>query len=289
MNHKEIASCMRILITGATGRVGSKIAQFVDRQANQVVLATRKPESANSDGTKSVLFDFAQPSTYEPALTGVQSLFLMRPPAVKAVDRQLKQIVDVAIALNVQRIVFLSVLGAEQNKLLPHRATEDYIKSRGIAYTFLRASFFMQNLSSVHRQEIKADSEIFVPAGTGKTSFVDARDVAAVAAAALTGPKPERTAYSLTGQAALSYYQVAETLSDVLARPITYADPSLFRFVARQLKAGAPLDLTLVMSGIYTTAKLGIAGGLSDDVADVLGRSPISFHTFAEDYKDCWL
>lgn len=280
---------MRILVTGATGRVGSEIAQFVDRQANQVLLAARTPESASSEEAETVLFDFAQPSTYEPALTGVHSLFLMRPPAVKAVDQRLKQIVDAAIALKVQQIVFLSVLGAEQNKLLPHRATEDYIKSTGIAYTLLRASFFMQNLSSVHRREIKADSEIFVPAGQGKTSFVDARDVAAVAAAALTEPEHQRKAYALTGREALNYYQVAEILSEVLARPITYANPSIFRFIARQLKAKMPLDLTLVMSGIYTTAKLGIAGGLSDDVADVLGRSPISFQTFAKNYRDCWL
>lgn len=278
---------MRILITGATGRVGSEIAQFVDRQMNQVVLATRTPDSSHSAGTESVHFDFAQPSTYESALSGVHSLFLMRPPAVKSVDRRLKQIVDAALALDVQRIVFLSVLGAEKNKLLPHRATEDYIKSTGIAYTFLRASFFMQNLSSVHRQEIKADGEIFVPAGKGKTSFVDARDVAAVAAAALTRPDPERT-YSLTGPEALNYYQVAKILSDILARPVTYVNPSLLRFGVKQLRAGAPLDLTLVMSGIYTTAKLGIAGGLSDDVSKVLGRSPISFRTFAEDYQNCW-
>ncbi|MGB3295968.1 MAG: NmrA family NAD(P)-binding protein [Phormidesmis sp.] len=280
---------MRILVTGATGRVGSEIAQFIDRQANQVVLAMRTPESTGWDRTESVLFDFAQPSTYEPALNGVNSLFLMRPPAVKAVDRRLKQIVDVAIALNIQQIVFLSVLGAEQNKLLPHRATEDYIKSTGIAYTFLRASFFMQNLSSVHRREIEADSEIFVPAGQGKTSFVDARDIAAVAAAALTGSGHKCKAYSLTGREALNYYQVAEILSDVLARPIIYANPSVFQFIARQLERKAPLDLTLVMSGIYTTAKLGMAGRIFDDVVDVLGRSPISFRTFAEDYRDCWL
>lgn len=280
---------MRIVITGATGRVGSEIAQFIDSQTHQVLLAVRNTASASADGTESVFFDFAQPSTYEPALMGADSLFLMRPPGVSDVDERLKQIVERAIALKIQRIVFLSVLGAENNRFLPHRATEDAIKASGIAYTFLRASFFMQNLSSVHREEIKERNEIFVPAGKGKTSFVDARDVAAVAAKALTEPGHGDRAYSITGSEALDYYQVADIFSAVLERPIAYANPSIFRFILEKRKRGMPFDFTLVMSGIYTTAKLGLAAGLSDDAVEVLGRSPIALRTFVEDYQDCWL
>jgi len=295
---------MRIIVTGATGRVGAEIAQFVDQKAHQVVLAMRRRPDDSIDfdtlrskdlqqpekfGADTVLFDFAQAATYEPALKGADSLFLMRPPGVSDVDKRLKQIVEVAIAANVRQIVFLSVTGAEKNLLLPHRGTEDYIKSKGIAYTFLRASFFMQNLSSVHRAEIKADREIFVPAGNGKTSFVDTRDVAAVAAKALTEPGHERRAYALTGQAALTYYQVADIFSEVLNHPVTYANPSLLRFVAKRLKEGNPLALTLVMSGLYTTAKLGLAGELSNDLTDILGRSPIPLRRFVEDYRSCWL
>lgn len=286
---------MRIVITGATGRVGSQIPQFIDHQAHQCVLALRNPSDKEaSDDVESILFDFSlfdfsEPATYESALAGADSLFLMRPPSVNDVDERLKQVVDVAIAANIQKIVYLSVLGAEKNKLLPHRATEDYIKSKDIAYTFLRASFFMQNLSSVHRAEIQENHEIFVPAGNGKTSFIDARDVAAVAAKALTEPGHERTAYALTGAEALNYYEVANTFSEVLGRPITYKKPSLFRFIFRQLRDGTPLAYTLVMSGIYTTARLGIADRLSGDVRDVLMRSPISLRTFIEDYQDCWI
>lgn len=290
---------MRIIITGATGRVGSKIPQFIDHQVHQCVFALRNPsDKAASDGIESTLFDFSlfdfslfdfsRPATYESALTGADSLFLMRPPGVDDVDERLKQVVDTAITANLQKIVYLSVLGAEKNKLLPHRATEDYIKSKGIAYTFLRASFFMQNLSSVHRTEIKENHEIFVPAGNGKTSFVDVRDVAAVAAKALTEPGHERTAYALTGAEALNYYEVADIFSEVLGRPITYAKPSLLRFIIRQLRDGTPLAFVLVMGGIYTTARLGIADELSTDVRDVLMRSPISLRTFVEDYRDCW-
>ena len=280
---------MRVVIIGATSRVGAEIAQFVDRQNHQVVLATREPDSLQEKSGSAVLFDFARTETYELALKGADSLFLMRPPGVSDIDRRLKQVVDVAIAANVQQIVFLSVLGAEKNPLLPHRATEDYIKSKRVAYTFLRASFFMQNFSSVHQAEIKQDHEIFVPAGKGKTSFVDTRDVAAVAAKALTEPGHEHKAYALTGQSALDYYQVADIFSEVLGQPVTYANPSLLRFVAKQLKDGVPLVLTLVMSGLYTTAKIGLAGGLSNDLANVLERAPISLRRFVEDYKSCWL
>ncbi len=279
---------LRTVITGATGRVGSQITQFIDAQQHQIVLALRNPYKGPSISEQTVRFDFEEPSTFAPALKGADSLFLIRPPTVSDPNGALEKIVDEAIAANIQRIVYLSVLGADRNKLLPHRANEDYIKASGIPYTLLRASFFMQNLSSVHQTDIQLHQTLFMPAGKGKTSFIDTRDIAAVAAKALTEPQHAGKAYRLTGSESLDYYQVADIFTQVLNRPITYSNPSLFKFVFQMLQRGVPLEFALVMSGIYTTVRFGLAGELYPDVADILGRSPISLRTFVKDYRDCW-
>jgi uncharacterized protein YbjT (DUF2867 family) len=279
---------LRIVITGATGRVGSQISPFIDAQQHQIVLALRNTSKKPQDTGQTVLFDFEKPSTFAPALKGCDSLFLMRPPTTSNPNKALEKIVDEAIAAKVQRIVYLSVLGADRNKLLPHRANEDYIKASGIPYTLLRASFFMQNLSSVHQADIQANHTLFLPAGKGKTSFIDTRDIAAVAAKALTEPGHAGKAYNLTGSESLDYYQVAEIFTDVLQRPITYSNPSVLEFVVTMLQRGTPLAFVLVMSGIYSTVRFGLAGELYPDTAEVLGRSPISLSTFVRDYQNCW-
>lgn len=282
---------MRIVITGATGKVGSHIARFIDNQ-HEVRLAARNISKVQEQSevshprAKAIRFDFEDSKTYELALEGADSLFLLRPPTSREIDKALKEVIDAAIAAKVKRIVFLSVLGAEQNQFLPHRSIENYLKQSGMAYTLLRASFFMQNLSTVHREDIRDRNEIFIPAGTGATSFIDARNVAAVAAMALTDSKHDFQAYRLTGAAALDYYEVAGIFTRVLQRAITYPDPSLLEFTFKMLNRQAPLDFILVMTAIYTTVKLGFAKATYPETAELLGRAPTSLQTFVEDYAD---
>ncbi len=215
-------------------------------------------------------------------------MYLIRPPAISDVKRLLFPAIDAAREAGVQQIVFLSLIGVERNRVVPHYKVEQYLLGSGVPYTFLRPSFFMQNLNTTHRAEIKEQNEIFVPAGTGKTSFIDVRDIAAVAALTLTEPGHTNRAYGLTGSEALDYYQVAAVLSEVLRRPIIYRKPSLRQFIRRQRAGGTPWPFVLVMSGIYTTARLGRAARLTDETARLLGRAPIALRRYAEDYRDCW-
>lgn len=102
----------------------------------------------------------------------------------------------------------------------------------------------------------------------------------------LTEPGHRDRAYELTGPEALTYDEVAEQFSEVLDRPVRYADPSIPAFVARQLSRGRAPGFVVLMVGIYATARLGLAGRVTDDVERLLGRQPRSMRDYLEDYAD---
>lgn len=277
----------RVLVTGATGTVGSLVAdRLLDRAELTVRVASRSPASARKRFDCEVTrFDFTDPTTYRETFRGVDRLFLVRPPAISRVRRDIVPALAAAVGAGVEQVVFLSVLGAGRNRIIPHARIESWLSSADVDTTVLRPSFFMQNLTTTHRDEIR-DGELFVPAGDGETSFVDARDVADCAVAALA---EHRTGtYDITGSAALDYSAVCEILSTVLDREIQYADPSLARFFAQRYRIDRDLAKVFVMVGIYTTARLGLSDRVTSDVRELLGREPITFEQFARDYRDRW-
>ena len=287
VNRPLSSSDARIVVTGATGTVGRAVVQGLVEHGVPARAAVRRPEQFTVDGCPAVAFDFTDPLTYSPAFQDARTLFLVRPPAIAAVWRSIFPALRAAQEAGVQHVVLLSLLGAEQNPLVPHRWIEWYLQSLDMDWTFLRPSFFMQNLSTTHRDEIRDFGEIFVPAGDGRTSFIDARDVAAVAVRTLTESGHANTAYALTGAEALTYGEVARILSDVLDRLIRYGDPSMLSFVRRHL-GERPLGFVLVMAGIYLTARFGLAARTTSTVHRLLGRPPTSFSQFAEDHRSAW-
>lgn len=275
----------RVLVTCATGTVGSEVTKVLTERGVVFRAGVRRPDDYSGAGSPTA-FDFEKPETWGRAFENVERLFLVRPPTVDT-DR----ITDAAAAASrcgVEHVVYLSVLGAEKNPLLPHRRIERHLATLPVSTTFLRASFFMQNLYEVHAEAIRERNEVFVPAGSGETSFVDARDVGAVGAACLVESGHEGQAYDLTGPKALDYYGVAAILSSELDRPISYAVPAPWTFAHRELAEGQPLAFVLVMIGIYTTARLGLAGRVSDDVERVLDRPPRGFSVYAANYREAF-
>ncbi|SNZ11946.1 Uncharacterized conserved protein YbjT, contains NAD(P)-binding and DUF2867 domains [Natronoarchaeum philippinense] len=274
-----------VLVTAATGTVGRHVVAELRDAECEVRAATRDPDTDRErfEAADAVVeFDFDRPETWGAALADIDAVFLVRPPVVDTAD--VCAFVDATARVGVERIAYLSTLGADRNRLLPHYRIERRIEAAGVGYTFLRASFFAQNLHEVHRPDVIEHDELFVPAGAGATSFVDARDVAAVAARVLVESGHLHVAYDLTGPAALRYDEVATIFSDVLGRSIQYADPSIPAFVHRMRSRGHPLGYVLLMVGIYTTARLGLADRVTDDVERVLKRPPRSIRSYVEDY-----
>ena len=278
-----------ILVTGASGNVGGAVLRALTAAGSHprtAVLPGRT--SAPPDGA--VPFDFTQPDTWSAAFAGMESMFLVRPPALGNVRRDLIPAVAAARDAGVRHVVFLSLQGAERNRFAPHAGVEQWLRSSGMRWTFVRPSFFHQNLSTTHAADIRDRDAIIVPAGRGATAFVDAEDVGAVAAAALLEPdRHADRAWTITGREALTYDQVADILTAELARPIRYLRPSLptyARHARRHLEM--PWGMVAVTAAIYTTARLGLAAGLTDDVPEILGRDPTGFAEFAHRERTVW-
>jgi len=217
-----------------------------------------------------------------------KKMFLMRPPHIANVQRDMFPAIGAAKAAGVQHIVFLSLVGVEGAKFVPHYKIEKYLKSSGIRTTFLRCSFFNQNLNTVHRAEIRERNEIFIPVGSAKTSFVDVRDIGAVAAHCLVEEGHTEKNYDITGAEALDYWQVAKILSQTLGREIKYRNPNPLYFLFETVRRGTPFMLALVMLGLYTSTRLGMAKSITNQVERITGKKPISFKQYAEDYIDFW-
>lgn len=281
-----MASEARILVTGATGNVGREVIEELRRRGQRVVAAVldgRDTQRVPAD-VETVPFDFGRGETFAPAMRGIDKLFFMRPPQISDVERYLHPAIDAAAAAGVKQIVFLSLMGV--NPRVPHYKVEQTIKASGIPYTFIRPSFYMQNLDTFYRDDIRLRDEIFVPAGEAKTSFVDVRDIGAVAGMALAEPGHEGKAHTLTGSEALDYYEVAESFSGTQGRRITYKRPTPAEYAARQKALGVPDEFIDVMRMLYWTVRLGIGKKVTPELGELLGRAPVTMAQYAMDYKE---
>ncbi len=280
-----------LLITGATGNVGLETIHALNAAGVMPLAAVRDPQKAKGklEGRAMLTrFDFTDSSTYSGALTGVRQMLLVRPPEIANVDKYFKPLLEEAQRAGVQQVVFLSLLGAETNSVVPHHKIEKVILELGIPHVFLRASFFMQNLSTTHLEDIRDRNDVFVPAGNGKTSFIDARDIGAVAAQALL-ERHQSVAYDLTGDEALTYFEAAKLLSEALNRPIGYSHPGIFKFALEERSRGIAWPFIGVMLGIYTVARFGRAGRVTSTTRELLGRPATTLKQFIHDHRDVWI
>ena len=274
-----------ILVTGATGTVGRPLVEALVAAGATVRAASRRPQptSPSPDGVEPVRFDLTDPTTWSEAFTGVETMFLLRPPQVANVRRDVAPALSAARAIGVRHVVLLSVQGAERLRVVPHARIESWLRASGMGWTFVRPSFFTQNLAQVHGSQVREHDELLVPAGHGRTAFVDAADVAAVCAAALLDPAAYAgRALTPTGEQALTYDEVAATLSEVTGRPVAYRAPGLLRYVRTARAWGMPAGMVAVTSVIYSTARLGLAASLTDDVLTVTGRRPATVRAVLE-------
>lgn len=281
-----------ILVIGATGKTGSELVRLLSGKNLSVVAATRNPDLARKHlpaAVRAVLFNYDLPATFAPALDGVERIFLMARPTDPHADRAALPFLQEAKKHGVKFIVNLSAIGVERVDAFVLRILERYVEDSGIPCTHLRPNWFMQNFSSPPMvKEIQATGLLRLPAGDALISFVDIRDVAAVACEVLTNPRHSGKAYTLTGGEALSHFHVAEALSRAAGKPIAYEPIS--ESSARTLlnTAHIPPDIIERWIQFYAMVRDGFCAEISESVGHILGRQPIPFSQFARDNAAAW-
>lgn len=278
---------MKVLVTGASGNVGSYVIKELLKLKEQVVAAgtnIQKLSDLFGNQVEPVYFDFEDKTTFDKALEDVDRVFLMRPPHLGKPE-DLYPIIDEFKAHNIKLVSFLSLMGVENNTIPPHHKIEKYIEKLEIPYAHVRPGFFMQNLSGVHSVEIREKNEIFIPAGKSKTSFIDAADIGLATAVLLHNPeKYKNTAHTITGPEALDYFEVAEILSRVTGRKITYTKPGYLKYRSYYIKKrGLDKAYVNVTVALYFMTRMGTAKEITNCFYELTGRKPRTFEEFSKD------
>ncbi|HTB21597.1 MAG TPA: SDR family oxidoreductase [bacterium] len=275
-----------ILVTSATGTVGSEVVKQLKATGLPLTAASREPATAQAKlGVPAVAWNWDRPGDFAGALKGVSTLFLGTPPGLLEEQAYGMSAVAAAKEAGVKKIVKLSAIGVEHMPESAHRRIELAIEAGGFQWVFLRPGFFMQNLNEGMVQGIKESGVIALPAGDGRTSFIDARDIAAVAVKALTSDVFNGQGLTLTGSEALGYVDVAAHLSRAVGKPVRYDDVAPALFTAAMLKAGMSKHYAEFLTTLYDqVVRKGFAATLTDNVEKITGKPPILFAQYAKDY-----
>lgn len=282
----------KILVTGATGTVGRELVALLANSDVEVKAGTRRPERARSrfgQAVEVVELDYDATETWDAAVQWADRVFLVPPAFDPRGDERLVPFLDWAVQSGARHMVLLSAMGVDSRERLALRRIEQRIESTGVRWTFLRPNIYMQNFARDLLAGSIRDGGVFrLPAGEASVSFVDSRDVAAVAAAALSGEAHFGRAYTLTGPRALSHAEAAEIISGIVGREVRYQDEPESALRNRLQEAGWSDEQAATFAGLLASIREGERADVTADVAAVLGREPADFERFASDYREAW-
>ncbi|PIQ26890.1 nucleoside-diphosphate sugar epimerase [bacterium (Candidatus Blackallbacteria) CG17_big_fil_post_rev_8_21_14_2_50_48_46] len=275
----------KVLILGASGHVGSELAKILKAAGEPVALATsRQPEQPDQ-----VHLNLVTGEGLDTAFVGVDRAFLMAPPGYTNQDQLLGPVIEAAKQNKLQKLVLMTAMGADANAEAPMRKAELILEASGVPYQILRPNWFMQNFNTFWIHGILQAGKIFLPVGQAKGSFIDVRDIALAAAKLLRSDQFVNQAFNLTGSEALDHNQVAEILSEVSGKKITYEEISAGVMRENLLAAGLPADYTEFLLMILEYFRLGYSEAITSDFETITGQAPISFRKYAEDFRQAWL
>lgn len=273
----------RILVTGGTGKTGSRVVSRLRALGASPLVGTRSPK-ADAD----VRFDWKDPTTFDAAFDGVGAVYLVAPTDDFDSLGAMQGGLTAALSAGVQRFVLLSASSLDEGGPMMG-AVHAWLRGNAPEWAVLRPSWFMQNFSEVqHLAPIRDESAIYTATQDGRAGFIDADDIAACAAALLCAETIENTDHILTGPKALSYEDVAAALSHHLARDIHHNRLSVAGMTERFQSLGLPEDYALALAGMDDAVAKGGEDRVTDGVQRITGRPATRIDKFIESNLAVW-
>jgi uncharacterized protein YbjT (DUF2867 family) len=279
----------KMLVTGATGNVGSGVVRELQGRGVSVRAFVRDPDKAAAmlgDGVELVSGDFSNPESMRRALEGVEGVFLACANDPRQVEYE-TGVIDAARQAGVRRIVKLSALGAEIGSPVAfwdwHGRIEEHLLTSGIPAVVLRPTFSMTNLLG-SADAVRHAGSLFAPANGARVAMIDPRDIAEVAAVALAEDTHDAKAYTLTGPEAITFERVAEELSAAAGRRVEFV--AVPDEAARQgmIEQGVPEFVAGEIVKVFGFLRRGDQDRTTDTVRALTGREPRGLAEFARDH-----
>ncbi|QHW29381.1 SDR family oxidoreductase [Paenibacillus rhizovicinus] len=274
---------MKILVTGATGKLGSLVVETLLETvpAKDLAVSVRNPEKAESLRARGIdvrLGDFEQPDTLDKAFAGIDRLLIVSTDGDNETrTRQHTAAVAAAKRANVGFIAYTSLVNASENTIFlapVHRATEEAIRNSGIPYSLLRNNWYLENETS-SIQAVLGGAPWLTSAESGKVGWAARRDYAQAAAAVLAGVGHENSVYELSGKL-VTQEELASVLADVLGRevPVQQVDDETYASIMSSV--GVPEPVVPILVGIQSAIRDGALEVESNDLKKLLGRPATS-------------
>jgi uncharacterized protein YbjT (DUF2867 family) len=283
---------MKILVTGATGRVGSEVAKELKRRGATIRALVRKEGAPLPDGIEVAVGDLLDPVSVQKALHGMDKLYLLNAVTPDELTQGLIAY-DLAKKMKLDHVVYHSVFRVEKFKDVPHFASklaiENAMREFHVPFTVIRPNYFFQNDASL-KEPLSRVGIYPMPLGSVGISAVDVRDIAEAAAIALTADGHKGKTYNLNGPTVLSGPEVASIWSRMLDKQIRYAGDDMDAF-EQQLRQQAPswsaFDIRMMFEGYLERGFVAEEGDLSA-LTELLGHAPRSYEDFARETALEW-
>lgn len=278
-----------VLITGATGTVGREVVRSLAERGTRVkalVHDIHNADAINLPGVELVQGDLRDASDVRDAMVEVDKIYLLTPVMTDIVEVT-KIVVEEAEKAGVRKLIKHSIINADANRPIEiarlHLCSEKVVEKSAMGFTFIRPNQFMQNFINFYGKGIKDEGRIVKPAGQGRTSFIDARDIGMAAATVLDGNWFDHRTFTLTGPEALSNTEVASELSRALGREIVYQDVPEDDMRMGMVQAGMGEWMTQGMMEIMKAEKESWNSAVTNDFHLLTGKRPIPFSQFVKE------
>ena len=283
---------MNILITGSTGNIGRPLIQKLVAQAPESTiyaavqkLEGRQPSSPDTPNLHYVAVDFENATTFEQALHEIDIVFLLRPPQISDIDTYFKPFIEKMVEKSIKKVVFLSVQGAEQSTIIPHRKIELLLEASGMDYIFMRPSYFMQNLTTTLLSDIQKKRAIILPSGNAVFNWLDIVNIAELAVIFLTEFEHYKNqAYVISGTENLNFKTVVEKINAIANTNIAYRKVSPLTFYRLKRKDKLPKGLVIVMLLLHFLPRLQEAPAIEPTYQRIIGREPRTLDQFIQEH-----